>query len=96
MFVPPEFSCFPKLVQPEDKLPQWAATPVEFVYRLRRVLEALANAELVRAWIDRVWGIGRAPAAHIRSSSRSRIGRAACAAFCPASSEAHDSDWIPR
>jgi hypothetical protein len=54
MFVTPEFYCFPEALR--GKLPAWAPTKYDFVYEMRKMLEADAMDAGLSAWIERLRG----------------------------------------
>ncbi|OHT06606.1 hypothetical protein TRFO_25273 [Tritrichomonas foetus] len=54
-FIPPEFYYCPEIFA-EAKIPSWASTPFEFVYKMRKLLESPTVTKSLPHWIDTVWG----------------------------------------
>lgn len=53
-FLPPEFYYFPELFG-DCKLPPWASSKFEFVYKMRKLLESPSVTKNLPKWIDIVW-----------------------------------------
>jgi hypothetical protein len=56
-YISADYYCLPNSIT--FSLPSWAATPHEFVYKMRKLLERPCVSRLLPAWIGRVWGPGR-------------------------------------
>jgi hypothetical protein len=52
--VAPEFYCCPEMIKGD--LPNWASTPMEFVYRMRQMLESSYASVLLGVWVSLLWG----------------------------------------
>jgi hypothetical protein len=53
-YIAPEFYCYPEAIT--QPLPEWAATPYDFVYAMRKVLESQDVTSQLPDWVARVWG----------------------------------------
>jgi hypothetical protein len=54
MCISAEFYCAPELIT--GRLPDWASSPFEFVYKMRQTLESSRIGELLPTWIEAVFG----------------------------------------
>jgi hypothetical protein len=65
--LPPEFFISPEFLLNSNNfkeldnivLPEWAASPVDFVYQNRKALKSKFVTASLPAWIDLVWGVSR-------------------------------------